>query len=86
MYLLDTHVVSELRKATSGKADKNVIAWAENIPASTLYISVITALELETGVLLVERRAPLQGLFCEPGLTFMFSRLLPTVLYHWILP
>ncbi|MCV6628071.1 MAG: type II toxin-antitoxin system VapC family toxin [Cellvibrionaceae bacterium] len=61
MYLLDTNVISELRKAKSGKADKKVRAWAESVSASSLYMSAITALELETGVLLVERRDPAQG-------------------------
>lgn len=61
MYLLDTNVVSELRKAKSGKADKNVITWAKNVSASSLFLSVISILELETGVLLVERRDPSQG-------------------------
>ncbi len=59
MYLLDTNVVSELRKA--GKADKNVSAWAESVPASSLFLSAITILELETGILLIERRDPQQG-------------------------
>lgn len=61
MYLLDTTVISELRKAKSGKADQQVLAWAESVPASSLYVSAITVLELETGVLLVERRDPAQG-------------------------
>ena len=61
MYLLDTNVVSELRKAKSGKVDKKVIAWAENIPVINLHLSVITILEIETGILLVERRDPTQG-------------------------
>lgn len=61
MYLLDTAVISELRKAKSGKADQKVLAWAESVPASSLYVSAITVLELETGVLLVERRDPAQG-------------------------
>ena len=61
MYLLDTNVVSELRKAKSGKADKNVEAWANNVSASSLYLSVITILELETGILLIERRDAAQG-------------------------
>lgn len=59
MYLLDTNVVSELRKA--GKADKNVSAWAESVPANSLFLSAITILELETGILLIERRDPKQG-------------------------
>jgi len=61
MYLLDTNVISELRKAKSGKADKNVVAWANSVSASSLYLSVITILELETGLLLVERRDSAQG-------------------------
>ncbi len=61
MYLLDTNVISELRKAKSGKADNTVVAWANSVSAARLFISVITVLELEIGVLLVERRDPTQG-------------------------
>ncbi len=61
MYLLDTNVISELRKAKSGKADKNVVAWANSVSASRLFLSVITILEIETGILLAERRDPAQG-------------------------
>lgn len=61
MYLLDTNVVSELRKAKSGKADARVTIWAAEVPASELFLSAISVLELEMGVLLVERRDPAQG-------------------------
>jgi predicted nucleic acid-binding protein len=61
MYLLDTNVVSELRKAKTDKADKNVVSWANSVPATSLFLSVISILEIETGLLLVERRDPLQG-------------------------
>ena len=61
MYLLDTNVISELRKAKSDKADKNVVSWADSIPATSLFLSVISILEIETGLLLVERRDPRQG-------------------------
>lgn len=61
MYLLDTNVVSELRKARAGKADKNVTAWAEEVPVASLFVSVITLQELEIGILLAERRDPAQG-------------------------
>lgn len=61
MYLLDTNVISELRKAKSDRADKNVISWANRVATSSLFLSVISILELETGVLLVERKDPVQG-------------------------
>jgi len=61
MFVLDTNVVSELRKAKAGKADRNVAAWASRVPASSLFVSAITILELEIGVLLVLRRDPKQG-------------------------
>lgn len=61
MYLLDTNVISELRKAASGKADKKVMDWADSVSASHLFISVITLLELETGILLKVRSDPAQG-------------------------
>lgn len=61
MLLLDTNVVSELRKAGAGRADANVVAWASSVPASELYVSAISLLELELGVLLLERRDPLQA-------------------------
>lgn len=61
MFVLDTNVVSELRKAKAGKADPRVAAWASGVAAGSLYISVITVLELETGVLLVARRDAAQG-------------------------
>jgi predicted nucleic acid-binding protein len=61
VYLLDTNVVSELRKAKSGKADRHVAAWAASVPAGSLYLSAITVLELEMGVLQIERRDRAQG-------------------------
>lgn len=61
MYLLDTNVVSELRKIRSGKADANVARWADSVDTVELYLSVITVQELEIGVLLLERRDPSQG-------------------------
>jgi predicted nucleic acid-binding protein len=61
MYVLDTNVVSELRRARSSRADPAVAAWADSVPTSALFLSVITILELELGVLLVERRDPVQA-------------------------
>jgi toxin FitB len=68
MYVLDTNVVSELRKAKLGKADKNVTAWAASVSPPTLFLSVITILELEIGILLVERRDKIQGVMLRAWL------------------
>jgi predicted nucleic acid-binding protein len=54
MYILDTNVISELRKAR--KTHQNVRKWAERLPSASLYISVISLLELEIGILLIGRR------------------------------
>ena len=66
MYLLDTNVISELRKARvpqgkPGKADRHVTAWAKGTPADTMFMSVISVLELEQGALSIERRDAPQG-------------------------
>ncbi|ANM07758.1 toxin/antitoxin system PilT domain-containing protein (plasmid) [Rhizobium phaseoli] len=60
-YLLDTNVVFELRKAGDGKADANVVAWAGAQDTAILCISAITILELERGILGVQRRDAAQG-------------------------
>ncbi|WPO98441.1 type II toxin-antitoxin system VapC family toxin [Pseudomonas sp. HR96] len=61
MYLLDTNVVSELRKARSAKADPGVVEWAQGVAAGDLFISAVTLLELETGVLRIQRKDASQG-------------------------
>ena len=59
--MLDTNVVSELRKVQSGKANANVSAWARSVDAADLFVSAITILELELGVLSLERKDATQG-------------------------
>ncbi|MDO9365382.1 MAG: type II toxin-antitoxin system VapC family toxin [Methylotenera sp.] len=61
MFVLDTNVVSELRKVRIGKADPNVASWAENVDAANLFVSAITIMELELGVLSIERKDATQG-------------------------
>jgi predicted nucleic acid-binding protein len=61
MYLLDTNVISEMGKAASGKIHPNVSAWARTVITPHLFLSVVTAMELEIGVLSMERRDPVQG-------------------------
>ena len=59
MYVLDTNVVSELRKGK--KAEPSVTMWAQALPAASLFLSVVSVLELEIGTLLAERRDHKQG-------------------------
>ncbi len=68
MYLLDTNVISELRKVKSGKAAPAVVAWAQKQAPGNLYLSVVTLMELEIGVLQIERRDLAQGLLLRAWL------------------
>lgn len=61
MFVLDTNVVSELRKVASGKATTGLVTWSSATPAGAMFVSVITVLELELGVLGIERRDPAAG-------------------------
>lgn len=61
LWLLDTNVLSELRKANTGKADPNVIDWADSVSPGETFISVISILEIEKGILNKERKDALQG-------------------------
>lgn len=61
MFVLDTNVVSELRKANAGTADANVVAWAASIRPAALFLSVVTLMEIEQGILRLERRDLRQG-------------------------
>ncbi|MBB4171530.1 type II toxin-antitoxin system VapC family toxin [Rhizobium sp. BK538] len=60
-YLLDTNVVSELRKVGDGKADANVTKWVGAQDSNDLFISAITILEIERGILTIQRRDAAQG-------------------------
>ncbi|HEY5579685.1 MAG TPA: PIN domain-containing protein, partial [Rhodoferax sp.] len=60
MFVLDTNVISELRHGKPNQSPE-VRAWAAAQPASRLYLSAITILELEMGIQALERRSPPQG-------------------------
>jgi len=75
MFVLDTNVVSELRKVAAGKADRQVVAWAASTPAGAMFISAITVLELELGVLAIERRDAPSGKVLR---SWLDTRVLPT--------
>ena len=72
MFVLDTNIVSELRRPE--KADKNVLAWASSMPLANFFISAITVLELELGVLSIERKDNVQG---QALRTWLGSQVLP---------
>ena len=59
MYLLDTYVISEMRKMSKG--DARVWAWARATPTATTRLSAVTVMEIELGILRLERRDPRQG-------------------------
>ncbi|RTE50216.1 type II toxin-antitoxin system VapC family toxin [Actinobaculum sp. 352] len=59
-YLLDTNVVSELRKPAR-RAAHRVRTWVESHNADEFYLSVITILEIETGIARLGRRDPDQA-------------------------
>src|SRR6266702_655556 len=59
MFLLDTNVISELRRPD--KADRYVAAWANARPAARFFLSAISILEIELGALLIARKDPAQG-------------------------
>ena len=75
MFLVDTNVVSELRKPE--RAHPGVVAWARAVNSRSLYMSSITLMELELGVLLKERKDPAQGIvfreWLEKGLLLNFQ-------------
>jgi predicted nucleic acid-binding protein len=75
MYLLDTNVISEFRKSSDGRMNKGVQRWAEGIFPELMFLSVISVLELEIGVLQIERRDKKQGIILRKWLN---KNVLPT--------
>ena len=70
MYVLDTNVISELRRIRLGRGNPGVTTWLEEVNPDELYLSAISIEELEIGVLLVERRDPAQGRILRKWLNF----------------
>ncbi len=61
MFLIDTNVLSELRRLQDGRGHPAVTAWAARQDPDTFYLSAITIFETEMGILRMERRDPAQG-------------------------
>ncbi len=84
-FLLDTNVLSEMRKIRLGRADPKVAAWSEHVSARDLFVSVITLQEIEQGLLLLQRRdaaqaGPLRHWFDAQVLPMFSGRTLPVTL------
>jgi hypothetical protein len=60
MFVLDTNVLSELRPGKPGQSQA-VRAWASTIAESQFFLSAVTLLECEKGILQLERKTPPQG-------------------------
>ena len=74
MFLLDTNVVSELRKIRRGRADVRVAAWQRDVALSECFISAITVMELEIGVLRLMRRDGAQAVILRDWLDTVVYR------------
>ena len=82
MYLLDTPVINELRKAKTSGCDAGIFRWASGVARQNLYMSAISLLELENSVARAERRdrmqaAPLRTWLDEQVMTAFDGRILP---------
>ena len=60
-YLLDTNVVSELRVPRARPIHPSVLRWSKTVQPASLYLSAVTIMELELGVLQLNRRDPAQA-------------------------
>lgn len=58
MYLLDTNIISELRKT---KPHGAVLAWVQTIPENDLYISAVTMGEIQRGIELTRDQNPVRA-------------------------
>jgi len=74
VFLIDTNVISEIRKAGTGKADANVIAWASSVDAAEMFLSSITIMELQSGILLAKRKDKQKGAILED---WLHSKIIP---------
>lgn len=67
-YLLDTNVVSELRKARTPKIDPAVACWTDTVDAGDMFISAITVMEIEKGILNLPVKILARKRYCAAGL------------------
>jgi predicted nucleic acid-binding protein len=61
MFLLDTNVISEIRKVRQNKANENVVAWLSSVRKESLYANAVVLMEIERGILRLEHKDPQQA-------------------------
>ena len=61
MYLLDTNLISEIRKIPKGKCDQGVEQWVKTTSQNLMFTSAVVLMELERGILAMERKDMAQG-------------------------
>lgn len=76
MYLLDTNIISEMRKVKSGKANPNLTAWLAQQDSNSFYTSAVVMMEIERGILGMERKDPHQGRILRAWFDSMAAALL----------
>ena len=74
MYLLDTNIISELKKLDSGKIHPQVQRWAYSINLMQTKVSVVSITEIRTGILSLARKDQAQAASLDNWFT---NRLLP---------
>ena len=74
MYLLDTNIISELKKLDSGKIHPQVQRWAYSINLMQTKVSVVSIIEIRTGILSLARKGQAQAASFDNWFT---NRLLP---------
>ena len=73
MYLLDTNIFRELRLLPKGKANPNVVAWAQSIQTNQFFTNVVVEMEIERGVLGMMHKDPAQGVILRQWFEHTFK-------------
>lgn len=69
MFVLDTNIVSELRKVRAARTSHVFAKWAERTDLAKAFLCPATIMELEIGILRLERKDPKQALVLRQWLS-----------------
>ncbi|SUX25348.1 PIN domain [Cardiobacterium valvarum] len=81
VYLLDTHIISETRRPE--RINTNVEKWLSKTDSGALYTSAISTMELERGVLRMERKDDKQGRILRAWLRSTVKPIEKAACRHW---